>query len=84
MPVMEMTEVFRAAGGVMKLARALGLHHATLLGWKQVPPKHVPAVSKITDIPRHKLCPGLWESPPESGQTSADVAPSDTAPGQAA
>jgi DNA-binding transcriptional regulator YdaS (Cro superfamily) len=60
---MEMSEIIRRAGGLVKLAKAAGRHHATILGWTRVPPKHVKAVAKATGIPPHELRPDLWDPP---------------------
>jgi DNA-binding transcriptional regulator YdaS (Cro superfamily) len=60
---MEMSDIFERAGGVTKLAAKLKRHHASLLGWRQVPAEHVPEVSRLTDIPRHELRPDLWDPP---------------------
>jgi DNA-binding transcriptional regulator YdaS (Cro superfamily) len=60
---MDMKEIIKAGNGPSKLASGLGLSHATVLCWKQVPPHHVPAVSALTGIPRHELRPDLWEAP---------------------
>lgn len=60
---MEMSEIIRRAGGLVKLAKAAGRHHATILGWTRVPPQHVRAVSAATGIPAHELRPDLWDAP---------------------
>jgi DNA-binding transcriptional regulator YdaS (Cro superfamily) len=70
---MEMSEVIRRAGGLVKLAKAVGRHHATILGWTSVPPKHVRAVAAATQIPPHELRPDLWDAPdapPPANDTS--------------
>ena len=61
---MDMHEVIRRAGGVVKLAVAVKRHHATILGWTQVPPCHVRVVAAATGIPAHQLRPDLWDPPP--------------------
>jgi DNA-binding transcriptional regulator YdaS (Cro superfamily) len=61
---MNMRDIIASGGGASKLARALGLHHTTVLGWDRVPAERVPAVSAVTGIPRHELRPELWEPPP--------------------
>lgn len=55
--------MIRRAGGLVKLAKAVGRHHATILGWTSVPPKHVRAVAAATQIPPHELRPDLWDAP---------------------
>jgi DNA-binding transcriptional regulator YdaS (Cro superfamily) len=55
--------VFKAANGVTALARALKLSHTTLLGWQQVPAKHVREVARVTRLPLHELRPDLYDAP---------------------
>ena len=63
---MDVTEIIKEAGGASKLARHLGLHHTTVLGWCEVPPKHVPAISALLNIERHEIRPDLWEKPSQT------------------
>lgn len=56
---MNIKDIIKAGGGVASLGRAIGRDHSTLLGWKQVPAKHVLAVSRATGIPPHELRPDL-------------------------
>lgn len=51
------------AGGVMKLSRLIGITHVAISNWTRVPPYRVPAVSRVTGVPRHKLRPDLYEPP---------------------
>jgi len=60
---MTLAEIILKAGGVTAMARALGVHHSSILGWARVPAERVPAVSRITGVPRHELRPDLWEAP---------------------
>lgn len=60
---MNTKDVIAAAGGASALARALGLHHTTVLGWKRIPAERVPAVSRLIGISRHELRPDLWDAP---------------------
>lgn len=59
---MDMTKLFEKAGGVTKLARALGRNHATLLGWTRVPDRHLIRVSEITGVPTAELRPDLAQA----------------------
>lgn len=68
---MELADIIQKGGGVSRLATALGLHHATVIGWRKVPPHHVPRVSEVTGIPRHELRPDLWEPPAAASQDAA-------------
>jgi DNA-binding transcriptional regulator YdaS (Cro superfamily) len=68
---MKITEIIKAAGGPTKLARGLGLHHTTVLGWRHVPAERAAEVSRITGIPRHELRPDLWEAPTSQADAAA-------------
>jgi DNA-binding transcriptional regulator YdaS (Cro superfamily) len=63
---MDVTEIIKQAGGASKLARILGLHHTTVLGWIDVPPKHVPAIAALLEVDRHEIRPDLWEAPSDA------------------
>jgi hypothetical protein len=87
---MDMPEVIRRAGGLVKLAKAAGRHHATILGWTRVPPQHVRAVSAATGLSAHELRPDLWdppagaEPPPASPPDGPQPAANDTTKSKAA
>ncbi|MBS1056123.1 transcriptional regulator [Gluconobacter kondonii] len=51
----------QAAGGVAALARELGIKPPSVYSWRQIPPKRVQAVSRITGIPPEELRPDLFE-----------------------
>ena len=50
------------AGGLGKLAEALGIRHQSFYSWKKVPAERVPAFSAATGIPRHEIRPDLYPS----------------------
>jgi len=60
---MDMKHVIASGGGLVKLARAVGLKHSSVWAWKRVPAEHAKAVEQATGIPRHELRPDLWEAP---------------------
>jgi DNA-binding transcriptional regulator YdaS (Cro superfamily) len=60
---MEMSEIIRRAGGLVRLAAAVDRHHATIWGWSRVPPKHVRAVAAATGLTNHDIRPDLWDPP---------------------
>jgi DNA-binding transcriptional regulator YdaS (Cro superfamily) len=65
MPAM-IDDAIKAAGGPTKLAKALGLDHSTIIGWRRagrVPAERVRAVSAATGIPPHELRPDLFDAP---------------------
>ncbi|MBF0889639.1 transcriptional regulator [Gluconobacter cadivus] len=51
----------KVAGGPAALAKELGIKTPSVYSWRQVPPKRVQAVSKLTGIPPEKLRPDLYE-----------------------
>lgn len=50
------------AGGIRKLARALGISHTAVMGWRRVPYERLLEVEKITGIKRELLRPELYRS----------------------
>lgn len=55
-------KVTREAGGIVALARQLGIKHNSIYSWTEVPAKRVPDVERITGIPRHELRPDLYRT----------------------
>lgn len=51
-------------GGCQPLADAIGLHRATVWGWKRIPAERVLAVERATGISRHELRPDLYGPAP--------------------
>ena len=67
-------DAIRAAGGPTKLARALGLDHSTIIGWRRigrVPAERVRKVSEVTGIAAHLLRPDLFDPPPSATKAEA-------------
>lgn len=60
---MDILELVKRAGGTTKLAAALGITKNAPYQWRKIPPKHVPEISRIFNIPRHELRGDLWEAP---------------------
>ena len=52
-------EAASRAGGIVALARELGIRHTALYSWKQIPANRVADVSRVTGIPPHELRPDL-------------------------
>lgn len=50
-------------GGVVALARELGIKHSSLHSWRRVPAERVLAIESASGIPRHELRPDLFHSP---------------------
>lgn len=59
---MSVAEVIAAAGGITKLARAIGVHHTTPRDWTRVPAEQVFKVSDATGIPATVLRPDLFKA----------------------
>lgn len=58
----ELTRAIRAAGGVTRLARAIGVTSAAVAQWHMVPAARIQAVSAATGIPPAELRPDLAEA----------------------
>nr|WP_295810318.1 Cro/CI family transcriptional regulator [uncultured Nitratireductor sp.] len=59
--------VSRAAersGGIVSLARELGIKHNALYSWKRVPAERVLDIERITGISRHELRPDIFGPAP--------------------
>jgi DNA-binding transcriptional regulator YdaS (Cro superfamily) len=48
------------AGGLGKLAAALGIRHQAFYSWRKVPAERVIAFERATGIPRHVIRPDLF------------------------
>lgn len=53
------------AGGVVALARELGIRHTALYSWTRVPAERVLDIERITGISRHELRPDIFGPSPE-------------------
>ena len=56
---------FVAAGGVTKLAKALGIARTAPYQWQQVPTRHIVEIEQITGVPREQLRPDLYLLSPQ-------------------
>ena len=54
----------RAAGSVTRLADLLGLSHATVSLWREIPKRHVPTIAAGLGIPPHEQRPDAFPIPP--------------------
>lgn len=52
-----------AAGGVTRLAEALGIGRSAVSQWPRVPVERVLAVEAATGVPRHELRPDIYPPP---------------------
>jgi DNA-binding transcriptional regulator YdaS (Cro superfamily) len=57
------------AGGVVSLARELGIKHTALYSWSRVPAERVLEVERITGISRYEIRPDVFgEKAPEAAE----------------
>lgn len=68
---MEVAEIIKQAGGVSKIAHAVGRHHTSVMGWKRVPVEHARVISDLTQIPLHVIRPDVWDAPAATQATEA-------------
>ncbi len=61
-------------GGWDVLATRLGLTRQALQQWREIPPRRVKAIERITGIPRHELRPDLWDRPDDEAASSRPLA----------
>lgn len=61
---METKAIIQKAGGVVKVAKALGLSHSTICGWKRVPPRHTVGVATLAGMLPHQIRPDVFPAPP--------------------
>ncbi|PYD79961.1 hypothetical protein ACM0P6_02970 [Komagataeibacter sucrofermentans] len=57
---MNTREIIRRAGGPLKVGKAVNRHHATVIGWKQVPAVHARTVAEMAGLTPHDLRPDVF------------------------
>jgi DNA-binding transcriptional regulator YdaS (Cro superfamily) len=50
----------KAAGGITRLAKALGISPQAVYWWEMVPPERCLQVAEISEIPEHVLRPDVY------------------------
>jgi hypothetical protein len=56
-------DILESSGGVVKVARAIGRHHTTVMGWTRIPAEHARAIRDLSGLPLHEIRPDLWDAP---------------------
>jgi DNA-binding transcriptional regulator YdaS (Cro superfamily) len=65
-------DLIRATRGLAaKIARDLGITTGAVAHWRVVPAERVPAVARVTNIPRHMLRPDLYDAPAQASEPRA-------------
>lgn len=59
-------DVFKAMGSASALAKSLGLTRAAVSRWSRIPIRHLATVSELTNIPRQRLRPDLYDAPTDT------------------
>lgn len=59
------TQAAEKSGGIVALARELGIKHTALYSWSRVPAERVLDIERITGISRHELRPDIFGQPEE-------------------
>ncbi len=54
----------KTSGGVVALARELGIKHTALYSWTRVPAERVLDIERITGVSRHDLRPDIFGPAP--------------------
>jgi len=57
----EIKNVCAQGGGVPTVAKQLGITRHAIYQWKEIPPKHLIALEKITGVPRAEMRRDLYE-----------------------
>lgn len=63
------TKAAGKSGGVVALARELGIKHTALYSWTRVPAERVLDIERITGVSRHELRPDIFGQP-EKGRAA--------------
>lgn len=60
------TKAAGKSGGVVALARELGIKHTALYSWTRVPAERVLDIERITGVSRHELRPDIFGQPEQA------------------
>lgn len=56
-------KAIEAAGGVLALARKLGIDHNAIRRWRSIPDHWIIKIEHLTRVPREELRPDLYLAP---------------------
>lgn len=68
---MDTASIIEAAGGPSKLAKALGLDHSSVIGWRKanrIPAERVKRVAEMTGIAPHVIRPDIFDPPSQAAE----------------
>lgn len=68
-PIPIVQQAAARVGSLSELARRLGIKHPALYKWREVPPKRVLSLEKISGISRHDIRPDLYPREDSHEQT---------------
>ena len=54
------TKAIRLAGGITKVAEALRISKQAVSAWRDVPPRYVVTLERLSGIPRQKIRPDVF------------------------
>jgi DNA-binding transcriptional regulator YdaS (Cro superfamily) len=58
------------AGGIVKLAEALGIKHQSLYSWDRVPAERALDIARIAEVPPHEVRADIYPAPSETGEAA--------------
>lgn len=64
------TAAAEKTGGIVALAKALGIKHTALYSWNRVPAERVLDFERITGVSRHVLRPDIFGPAPSSEEAA--------------
>lgn len=62
---MNTREIIRRAGGPLNVAKAIGRHHATVIGWSRIPAEHALTIARMAAISPHAIRPDVFGPEPQ-------------------
>lgn len=65
------TEAAEKTGGIVALARKLGIKHTALYSWNRVPAERVLDIERLSGISRHDLRPDIFGPRPTQQERGA-------------